>query len=176
MYIYFGNSFFTRNNASLFAEFLHALIRPFINKYKAENFYVNLFTYTFVFFLLLFFHNISCFFLTTFPEYLRLIDKSDSIVLFRSSMVIQSMYVFVSLIFFCVTENFHTLKWDKYFLMGAYFLCAYGFHEIIYSFAKSQSSDFLSNCKLGENMDETGIYHQKMTIGAVTFERFKFLT
>lgn len=91
-------------------------------------------------------------------------------------MVTQSMYVFVSLIFFCVTKNFYTPKWDKYFLMGAYFLCTYGFHEIIYFFATGQSGDFLSNCKFGENMDETGSYHQKMTIGSVTFERLKCLT
>ena len=159
--------------------FLSPLVVFFMSIKRAASFYKDLFILLSVYVFLVLLSQLSLSFsdITLFPtSKLLFIDEFSQKIIFRSSLFTQSLYLVVSLIFFALTINFYTKKWDKYFLISATILCLYGLYEWSYFLITGQNGDFLTNRSFETGLDDSGSLFQVMHIGALNLARIKSLT
>ena len=147
-------------------------------KYYKKYDYVALVKFIYCFAFLVF---ISQFFLSIYddwlPHDLLMVDKTDlSTVVFRSSIITQSLYLLPCLLALIYIKRFYHEKWDKWILYGGTFLAIYGIYEFVFFLLTGENGDFLSNRWFGEDDTNTGAAFQKVTLGGVTIERLKSLT
>ena len=128
-----------------------------------------------------FFHNlisqiIVLFYQNDLPSFDKItLISNDSKVVFRKSLFTQSLYFFVSIIFFSVVAIFYSEdKHDRFIKIGLIILIIYGFYEIIFYQVFGYGGDFLTNRYFGE--DASGSRFQTMSFGGYRFMRFKSLT
>ncbi|WP_195780974.1 hypothetical protein [Priestia megaterium] len=159
--------------------FMSLIFVGFMNKHIAETFYKDVVIYFFIFISLI---MLSQYFLALSQRDIRpepgliFIDGVSTVTLFRTSMITQSMYMFVALIFFTLTKHYYNEHWDKYFMRGATFLALYGVYEFVYFLIFKDSGDFISNRVFGDDPERIGSAFQITHIGPLALQRIKSLT
>jgi len=107
---------------------------------------------------------------------LRLIDTTDSTLIFRNSMFTQSIYFIAGLSTLCFVKAFYNYRWESFLFNGALMLAVYGLYEFLYFLIFHTNGDFLSNRVLGLGEEGTSSLFEIFRMGSFEMQRFKSLT
>ena len=101
---------------------------------------------------------------------LALIKPEDARVLFRPTLLTQTLYLSACICIALFFRMFFREEWTRYVLWGAWFLAVYGIYEWIFFLVFKQPGDFIANRMYG---DHPGSWSQTMQVGPLTLLRIK---
>lgn len=104
-----------------------------------------------------------------------LVDPVDQSIVFRRTLITQSLYLLAAASTFVFVRMFYRPAWDRYLLAGAGLLAVYGLYEVLFFAATGSSGDFLTNRTFGGGW-WSGSAFQTMSIGPLLVQRLKSLT
>lgn len=104
-----------------------------------------------------------------------LVDPWDKSIVFRRTLVTQSLYLLAAGCTFVFVRMFYRPEWDRYLLTGVGLLALYGIFEVAFFAVTGRSGDFLSNRTFGGGW-WPGSAFQTISIGPLLLQRLKSLT
>ncbi|WP_052158659.1 hypothetical protein [Halobacillus sp. BBL2006] len=148
---------------------------PLLSRTKGATVVKELTIYTFSFVLLIMLGQLGLALDSELINYGKVITVSnDNSVLFRSSIITQSLYLLAAVSLFLFTKHYYSPKWDKYLFSGAIIIAVYGLYEVTYYLVFGQNGDFISNRTFGD--ENSGSRFQLIYIGSMVLMRLKSLT
>ena len=107
------------------------------------------------------------------PDYLQtatLINPQDTRVVFRSTIITQSIYLAACISVFLFFRYQFQERWWKYVFWGAWLLAIYGVYEWVYFLVFQTPGDFIANRSYA---DTPGSWSQTLNFGPLTLLRIK---
>ncbi|HKY01501.1 MAG TPA: hypothetical protein VJM53_03005 [Burkholderiales bacterium] len=104
---------------------------------------------------------------------IQLMDRDDRNIMFRRTMITQSIYLLPVAVTFIFVRYFYRPRWDRFLFVGVILLAMYGLYEIGFFTATGMNGDFLSNRSFAS---AKGSLFQTIGIGPLLLQRLKSLT
>jgi hypothetical protein len=103
---------------------------------------------------------------------LQLINPNDTRVVFRSTLVTQSLYFAACVCIALFFRFFFREEWMRYVLWGGWFLAIYGIYEWLFFLIFKHPGDFIVNRAYGDDQ-HTASWSQTIQVGSFTLLRIK---